>query len=161
MRGAARAMDEPLLRLRKPVAGLCWTRVLWFAAALAAVGNGCEPAGRPSWKHNFGRFSGLGTPAIGADGMVYVGSYNGRLYALTAGGEEVWSYETHDSVHGTPTLAPDSTVYFGSYDKQLYALNKGGSFSGTTPQAHGSLPRPQSASMERSTSALKITSCMR
>ena len=50
------------------------------------------------------------SPALGADGTVYVGSYDGRLYAVTAGGALKWSYLTDGMVSSSPTLGADGTV---------------------------------------------------
>ena len=59
------------------------------------------------------------------DGVAYVASLDGRLYALHAGtGELRWSHrvEDEDAVWGRPTLA-DGMVYFGSAGCCVYALD--------------------------------------
>ena len=59
------------------------------------------------------------------DGVAYVASRDGHLYALHAGtGELRWSHrvEDEDAVWGRPTLA-DGMVYFGSADCCAYALD--------------------------------------
>ena len=62
------------------------------------------------------------SPAI-ADGVVYIGSLDGRLYALDARtGEEKWSFKTDGRVYSSPAIA-GSMVYFGSGDGRLYALD--------------------------------------
>jgi outer membrane protein assembly factor BamB len=57
------------------------------------------------------------------DGQVYVGSLDGKVYALSAdkGGLQ-WSYQTGDKVRATP-FVEDQVVYIGSWDKYFYALN--------------------------------------
>ena len=63
------------------------------------------------------------TAPVVADGVVYVGSDDGSLYALSAGtGEPLWSFATDDVVRSAPTVV-DGTVYFGSNDNHLYALD--------------------------------------
>jgi outer membrane protein assembly factor BamB len=67
-----------------------------------------------------------GSPAIGADGTVYIGSLDSKLYALNADGTFRWSYTTGNQVYGSPAIGADGTIYIGSYDNNLYALNPDG-----------------------------------
>ena len=47
--------------------------------------------------------------ARGCNGVVYVGSFDDRIYALNAStGAELWSYLTSDSVLSSPTVASES-----------------------------------------------------
>jgi outer membrane protein assembly factor BamB len=63
-------------------------------------------------------------PAIGTDGTVYVGSEDGKVYALQgATGQERWSFQTGSNVVASPALGWDDTVYVGSKDGSFYALN--------------------------------------
>ena len=67
------------------------------------------------------------SPAIGSDGTVYVGSHDGKLYALNPDGTLKWSYQTgNDIYHSSPTIGSDGTIYVGSTDYKLYALNPDG-----------------------------------
>ena len=62
------------------------------------------------------------SPAV-ADGIVYVGSQDSRLYALDAEtGRELWSFACESWVESSPAVA-DGVVYFGSNDGNLYALD--------------------------------------
>lgn len=66
----------------------------------------------------------LSSPAIGADGTVFVGSNDGNVYALAGGdGALVWRYRTGAAVVSSPAVAADGTVYVGSNDTFLYALD--------------------------------------
>lgn len=57
-----------------------------------------------------------------ADGVVYIGSDEGRLYALNADtGEKEWQFRTGSRVRSTPVVK-DGVIYFGSHDGSLYAL---------------------------------------
>jgi outer membrane protein assembly factor BamB len=65
-----------------------------------------------------------GTPAVGG-GRVYVGGFNGTLYALDlTTGAVIWQQETGGAIIGAPALA-DGTVYVGSSDSKLYAFDAG------------------------------------
>src|SRR5204863_296336 len=58
-----------------------------------------------------------------ADGLVYVGDWTGKVYALSAAtGRTVWSYQTGDKVKDGLALA-GKHVYLRSYDSHVYALN--------------------------------------
>lgn len=63
-----------------------------------------------------------GSPVV-ADGTLYVGSYDGHMYAISLEtGELRWRYETGDRIDGSPAVT-DDTVYFGSFDRNVYALD--------------------------------------
>ncbi|MBI4864805.1 MAG: SUMF1/EgtB/PvdO family nonheme iron enzyme [Candidatus Riflebacteria bacterium] len=64
-----------------------------------------------------------GSPAIGADGTIYIGSWDGSLYALNPDGTKRWEFVTGSAVQGSPSVSADGTVYIGSDDHMLYAIN--------------------------------------
>ena len=72
-----------------------------------------------------GSVSGFGSPVIGSDGTIYVGSSDCKLYALNADGSVKWTYTTGGSVNSL-SIGADGTLYIGSYDSSLYALNPDG-----------------------------------
>lgn len=79
-------------------------------------------------------------------GLIYVGSNDGYLYAISSSGSLKWRFATHTStssststvtptadisfakpVSSSPCVSPDeATVYFGSDDYHLYAVSNGG-----------------------------------
>jgi outer membrane protein assembly factor BamB len=63
------------------------------------------------------------SPAVGADGAVYVGSLDGHLYALNADGTLRWKANLRDWVISSPAVGADETVYVGGYSRALYAVN--------------------------------------
>ena len=67
------------------------------------------------------------SPAIGADGTVYVGSDDHCLYALNPNGRLKWKFKTGNDIHSSPAIGADGAVYVGSVDGYLYALNPDGS----------------------------------
>ena len=70
------------------------------------------------------------SPAIGADGTIYVGSDDGQLHALRDEGDTYavkWTFQTGKYVRSSPAIAPDGTIYVGSLNGRLYALRDDGS----------------------------------
>ncbi|HMB91438.1 MAG TPA: PQQ-binding-like beta-propeller repeat protein [Rhodothermales bacterium] len=62
------------------------------------------------------------TPAL-VDGTLYVGSGDGKLYAIDAAtGNEQWRFETQGAIHASPAVA-DGRVYVSSRDQHLYAVD--------------------------------------
>jgi len=83
--------------------------------------NGTLPQGKLKWVFSTGAPI-LSSPAI-ADGTVYVGSHDGKLYALDAAtGAKRWEYKTGGWVESSPAVV-NGVVYFGSNDGRLYALD--------------------------------------
>jgi uncharacterized repeat protein (TIGR02543 family) len=63
------------------------------------------------------------SPAIAADGSIYIGSNDNMLHAFNADGTSKWTFETGNWVDSTPSIGPDGTIYVGSWDNKIYALN--------------------------------------
>jgi len=79
--------------------------------------------GESLWRFETGN-QGTVTPAIGSDGVVYLGSMDNKIYALNgATGTLKWSYRVEHHVTAPPAIGTDGTVYFGSWDRKVYALN--------------------------------------
>jgi outer membrane protein assembly factor BamB len=63
------------------------------------------------------------SPAVAPDGTVYVGCYDGKLYAIApANGAIKWEFDTRTFVHSSPAIGADGTVYFGAGDSRLHAV---------------------------------------
>jgi len=62
------------------------------------------------------------SPAIGSDGIIYVGSYDGKLYALFPNGTKNWDYATGSYIDSSPTIGSDGAIYVGSNDGKLYSI---------------------------------------
>jgi len=79
--------------------------------------------GRLRWTAGGGRLGGLyATPSV-AHGRVFATSTNGRVYAFSLAGDELWSVQTGSYVYSPVALA-GATAYVGSYDHRLYALSQ-------------------------------------
>jgi outer membrane protein assembly factor BamB len=63
------------------------------------------------------------TPALGADGLLYVGAGHSVVALYAATGVQKWRFTTAGDVESAPALAPDGTLYFGADDAKVYALN--------------------------------------
>ncbi len=84
-----------------------------------------NPDGTLKWATlTTGSFS--GTPAIGSDGTIYIGSKVGdsRFYALNPDGSLKWTYAAGGPI-SDPAIGSDGTIYFGTSggDNKLYAMN--------------------------------------
>ena len=71
-------------------------------STLPGASQRTEPCERPA----------SSSPAIGADGSIYVGSDDGNVYALTSSGAFKWSYLTGSYVPSSPATAA-SGIQFG------------------------------------------------
>ncbi len=62
------------------------------------------------------------SPAV-VDGVVYMGSQDGNVYALSAyTGSLIWSYQTGSYVSSSPAVS-NGLVYVGSNNGGVYALD--------------------------------------
>ena len=66
------------------------------------------------------------TPAIGNNGVVYLGTFYGLFLAISPGGKLLWSYDTHSEVKSSAAVGQDGTVYFGARNRCFYALTRDG-----------------------------------
>jgi len=83
------------------------------------------------------------SPAVAADGTVYVGSGDGLLYAFSADGRSKWTYATSGEIESSPAIGSDGTIYVGSQDAYIHAISPDGSMkwkagSGFVPWRPGS-----------------------
>lgn len=68
------------------------------------------------------------SPAIGADGTVYIGSLwpDNRLYAVKPDGSYKWAYNGLGEMVSSPAVGPDGTIYIGTSMSELVAIGPGG-----------------------------------
>lgn len=90
--------------------------------AIAGPAVTTAPAVVAGWNATATGPVGFSSPAIGADGTVYVGSQDGSLYAFAPAGTLKWSVRTGGSIESSPTISADGTIYIGSSDRKLYAI---------------------------------------
>lgn len=66
------------------------------------------------------------SPAVGPDGTIYFGTFNGQLLAIDADGSTKWVFKAEREIRSSPAIGADGTIYFGSRDRHLYALSRSG-----------------------------------
>ena len=66
------------------------------------------------------------SPAIAADGTTYIGSGDGKIYAITQNGTLRWAYDTGASIDSSPAIASDGKILIGCNDGRLLCLEPSG-----------------------------------
>lgn len=65
------------------------------------------------------------SPAVGADGTVYVGAADGNLYAITPAGTLKWKFQAKElSWFSSPAIGANGTIFIGASDFNLYAIGR-------------------------------------
>jgi len=81
-----------------------------------------RPDGTLKWKFSPNGSHCASTPAIAADGTVYIGCQDDTFYAVTPDGQKKWDVRMDDDVDSSPAIGADGTIYVGSDDKKLWAI---------------------------------------
>lgn len=113
------SMEGQLLALEIPSGRRLWAAPL-EAPSEGGGGFGCTPAARPVAIY--------GSPAVAGD-LVYVGGYNGKVYAFAKDettSEPMWVYPPQDNIGGPIVgglIVAQGMVYFGAANGTVYALD--------------------------------------
>ena len=90
--------------------------------------------GTVRWTFPLGDEVRASSPAVDANGVVYVGCYDGQLYAINADGTLKRTYTTADWIRSCPAIF-GTTLYVGSNDAKVYAFDIGATVNpGPWPQ---------------------------
>ena len=106
--------DDGFVYALEPSSGV----LRWGVDVARTAATRVLPATGPPYEYDY-----LQSSPVYADGMVFVGSPDGQLYAIDAeAGEVRWRFRTAGKVRSTPVVL-DGTVYFGSWDGHVYAVD--------------------------------------
>ncbi len=61
-------------------------------------------------------------PAVGPDGTIYFGSWDGHLYAAAPDGKLRWAIDLKDRVTSAPAVSDDGRVLVSTFEGTLYAV---------------------------------------
>ena len=100
-----------------------WPMLLADPSHTGSVTGGTLVTPNLLWSYpTTGALAGASSPAV-ANGILYIGSANGNLYALNAtDGIKLWNYSTDGAVDSSPAI-DNGIVYVGSIGGGFYALN--------------------------------------
>ena len=96
-----------------------------LCAAFTALGAEEYYAATNLWKALIGPAC-VSSPALGHDGAVYVGSWQGHLFAFNPDGSKRWRFKTGFEMASSPAVGTYDTVYIGCRDRNFYAVDKKG-----------------------------------
>ena len=65
------------------------------------------------------------TPALAANGTLYLGTAKNVFYAMSPSGRFLWSFKTEGMPYN-PTVASEGSIYFNTSKGMLYALDRNG-----------------------------------
>ena len=75
------------------------------------------------WKFKTGK-SITAVPTVDANGVVYVGSWDGKVYAVNSDGSLKWSATVGEALLSSPAIDSKGVLYIGCVDWRLYAFGQ-------------------------------------
>ena len=104
--------------------------------------------GAARWTYQMANQVRASSPAVDANGTVYIGCYDYRVYAVNADGTLLRTYDTGGVVRSNPAIF-GNTLYVGSNDRKVYAFAlPAGSAGGNWPQYRANARRTGRALVE-------------
>ncbi len=87
------------------------------------------------WKQNLESYisSITGSPVIGGNETIYVGSWDGTMHAFNPNGVKKWNITVRGMINSSPTIGYNETIYFGTRSRKLYALGRSRAIKLTAP----------------------------
>lgn len=92
--------------------------------AMTATGEGRETVTN-EWLVDT-RYAVSSSPALGKDGTIYFGTWDGKLWALNTNGTRKWVFRTGSEIRSSPAVGSDGTIYVGSRDRKFYCVSAEG-----------------------------------
>jgi outer membrane protein assembly factor BamB len=83
------------------------------------------------WTVRLSDYNCTSSPAVATNGTIYVGSFDGNLFAVSPDGKVEWKFNASMQIKSSPAIGADGTIYFGSRDRKLYALTPAGGLKWT------------------------------
>jgi outer membrane protein assembly factor BamB len=114
---------EPKVAAARP-ASVGHALLVWVLLLLARAASGVETLTN-EWSVDI-RCPSDSSAALGNDGTVYFGTWDGKLWALGSDGPTKWTFRTGREIRSSPAIALDGTIYVGSRDRKLYAVRPDG-----------------------------------
>jgi len=85
-----------------------------------------NPNGTVKWSLKGGFYDIQSTPAIDANGTIYLSTRSNYFFAINPNGTIKWTYYLGNEAWGSPAIGDDGTIYVYGQSKRLYALNQNG-----------------------------------
>lgn len=82
--------------------------------------------GSARWTYALGAEVRASSPAVDSNGVVYIGAYDNRLYAISPDGSLRRTYDVGNWIRSSPAIH-GTTLYVGSNDRKLHAWELGAS----------------------------------
>jgi len=95
---------------------------LYMGSIFDSFAHALNADGTHKWTFDVGHTVIASSPAVGADGTVYLAATDGYLFALRADGTLKWNHRWDSSGLSHPALGADGTVYVGNGNGSLYAV---------------------------------------
>jgi len=64
------------------------------------------------------------SPIVDLDRTIYIGSWDGRVYAINPDGTQKWFFTTGDQVPSSPALGQAGFIHIGSNDTNFYTISQ-------------------------------------
>lgn len=99
--------------------------LLGFGASARGNNSPVERTLSTNWSIQIGTYTDS-SPAIGKDGTIYLGAFDGKLWAINPDGTRKWVFRAGLEIRSSPAVGADDTVFVGSRDRKFYALSAKG-----------------------------------
>lgn len=88
---------------------------IYMAGTFNGVVHALSPDGDLLWRLPLGSAVSYSSPAVAADGTIYIGTVRGQLVAISPAGVLQWQALIRSSIRfGSPSIGADGTIYVGS-----------------------------------------------